>query len=126
LEDDIECIINDKPEYTLKNMLSGMKKRFPMYFGSYDLENFRAFFDGYIRCKKDYNIELDDFENKIVKFVAGIKCNLLDMEGKHVTWDRKYRYNLDWDSWGQINEKQGKEIIDKFFEELGNNTGEVL
>jgi hypothetical protein len=126
LEEDIEFIINDRPEYTLKNMLDGMKKRFPMYFDNYDLESFRAFFDGYVRCKNDYNIKLYDFENKIIKFIGGIKCDIIDMEGKNITWDRKYRYNMYWDSWGQINEKQGKEIINKFFEELENSTGEAI
>jgi predicted DNA-binding protein YlxM (UPF0122 family) len=126
LENAIEFTINNKPLHTLKNVLHSIKKRFLMYFGNYDLENFRAFFDGYIRCKRDYGIAIDDFENKIIDFLNRIKCDIIDMDGKNITWDRRYRYNMYWDAWGQIGEIQGKKIIDSFFEETENNIGEKL
>ena len=126
LEGIVRFIINDKPKNTLKDVLAAMKARFPMYFGCYELENFRAFFDGYIKSKRDYNIALDDFESKIVQFTEKIKCNIIDMEGENITWDRKYRYNMCLDAWGPIMENQAKGIINKFFKELEDNIGEKI
>ena len=126
VEDIVSFIINDKPEKTLKSVLTAMKIRFPMYFGCYELENLRAFFDGYIKCKKDYNIILDDFENNLIQFLDKIKCKIIDMEGENITWDRKYRYNMCSDAWGPIMEVQAKEIINKFFQEFENSIGEKI
>lgn len=126
LNDNVEYVIDRNPRKNLKDVLSSIKKRFPMYFGNYDLENLRAYIDGYIKCKGDYDIKFTDFEQKIILFLTGISCEIIEMEGKNITWDRKYRYNKYWDSWGQIIENQSKEIIDNFFEDLGNGIGEKI
>ena len=65
MENNVEYVINHKPELPFRNILGNMKKRWAMYLGGYNLENIRAFFDGYIRCKYDYGIRIDDFENKM-------------------------------------------------------------
>ena len=116
LENDIEYII--EPQYELKDVLNGMKKRFPMYFGNYNLENFRAFFDGYIKCKKENNLKMDDFECKIINFIKDIKCEIIEMEGKNITWDRKYIYNKSFDALDC-----NKNIINSFFNDLEKNIG---
>ena len=118
LEDKIEFII--KPKYEFEKILVNIKKRFPMYFGNYNLENLRAFIDGYIICKKDYNIEMDVFDNSITKYLKNIKCSIIEMEDEIITWDRKYTYNK---SFSSLN--CNKEIINDFFIDLENSIGEM-
>jgi hypothetical protein len=119
LENNIEYIIEQ--QYELKDILNKMRKRYPMYFNNFNLENFRAFFDGYITCKKENNIEIDYFEYKIITFLQNIKCEIIEMEDKNITWDRKYTYNKSFSSLDG-----NKEIINKFFEGLEKNAGEKI
>jgi hypothetical protein len=112
---------NIEPQYKLKDLLNKMRKRYSMYFNNYNLENFRAFFDGYINCKKDNNIEINHFEYKIIAFFEGIKCEIIEMEGENITWDRKYTYNKSFNSLDG-----NKEIIENFFNDLEKNIGEKI
>jgi hypothetical protein len=125
LEENVVYMIKDEEKYTTENILKAIKTRYPTYFGTYNLENFRAFFDGYIKCKKDYDITIDNYENGIIGFLKTIKCEILNMEGKYITWDRKYRYNKDANPWGEMNGNSGKEIVNNFFTDLEKYIGKI-
>ncbi len=116
IEENITWTLNEKPYFKVKTLLRAIRKRFPMYFGIYDLAEIRAFLDGYFLCKKDYKIPLDAFDIKIKMFTENIVCESLGMTGKFVTWDRKYRYERDWKPWGET--ENGKEIVEAFWTEL--------
>jgi|GEM_PF-3470062 len=99
---------------SLNELFSHMRKRFPMYFGSYSLASLRAFLDGYFLCKKDYQIDLTPFEQKIKFFTNSIICENLEIENEFTTWNRKYSYDRDWKSWRTIDTTKEKEILEVF------------
>lgn len=107
-----------EPPSSLKEILTHMRKRPHMYFGNYDLAPLRAFLDGYFLCKKDYQISLTPFEQKIKSFTNSIVCKNLALHSEFTTWDRKYRYDRDSTSWGDINTKTEKEIHESFWKDL--------
>ena len=111
---------------TLKELLAGMRKRYPMYFGNYDISCLRAFLDGYFLCKKEYNIPFTTFDTKVREFTESIICEDLNLTGEFVTWDRLYRYDRDWNAWGRISEITAKEILEKFWIDLEKFTGETI
>jgi hypothetical protein len=119
LKSNLEYIIEQ--QYELKDVLNKMRARYPMYFNNYNLENFRAFFDGYMTCKQENNLETDSFEYKIITFLKNINCEMLAIEDKNITWDRKYTYNKSFSSL-----EGNKEIINQFFDDLEKNTGEKI
>jgi hypothetical protein len=110
----------------LKKLLTGMKNRYPMYFGNYDISYFRAFLDGYFLCKQEFNVPLTTFDTKVRKFTESIICKSLNITGDSVTWDRLYRYDRDWSAWGKTNETTEKEILEEFWKELEKFTGETI
>ncbi|MDR6968150.1 hypothetical protein J2X31_002165 [Flavobacterium arsenatis] len=110
----------------LKEWIKGMRKRYPMYFGHYDISYFRAFLDGYFLCKKEYNLPFTTFDTKIKSFTESIICEDLNITGEFITWDRKYRYKTDWNSWGKISETTAKEILENLWKDLEIFTGEKL
>ncbi|MFC4477962.1 hypothetical protein [Flavobacterium chungangensis] len=103
---------------SLNELFSHMRKRFPMYFGNYNLAPFRAFLDGYFLCKKDYQIALTPFEQKVKSFTKSIVCGSLEIENEFTTWDRKYRYDRDWKSWGDIDTVKEKDILESFWKDM--------
>ena len=113
------------PKPTFRQMLSGMRRRYCMYFGYYDLADFRAFLNGYFVCKKDYNQTIDDFEVKVKTFTEKIRCETVNVNGDFVTWDRLYRYDRDWRAWGPIAEN-GEKMIEDFWEDMEAFIGEAL
>jgi len=110
----------------LKEILPHMRKRFLMHFGKYSLASLRAFIDGYFLCKEDYKISLTSFEQKIKSFIESIICENLILENEFTTWDRKYRYNLDWNSWGYIDTTREKEILESFWKDIEEYIGETI
>ena len=110
----------------LKKLLTGMKNRYPMYFGNYDVSCFRAFLDGYFLCKQEFNVPLTTFDTKVRKFTESIICKSLNITGDFVTWDRLYRYDRDWSAWGKTNETTEKEILEEFWKELEKFTDETI
>ncbi|MDR2918059.1 MAG: hypothetical protein LBV72_01670 [Tannerella sp.] len=82
--------------------------------------------NGYFRCKTDYHLPLDAFEEKIKNFTQNIRCESLNLTGDFVTWDRLYRYDRNWSSWGQIEEQSGKEMVEHFWIDLEKFIGETL
>ena len=112
--------------YILKEFLTEMRKRYPMYFGNYDISCLRAFLDGYFICKKDYKIPFTTFDTKVREFTESIICEDLNLTGEFVTWDRLYRYDRDWNAWGRISETTAKEILEKFWIDLEKFTGETI
>ena len=112
--------------HVLKELLAGMRKRYLMYFGIYDISCFRAFLDGYFLCKKEYNIPFTTFDIKVKKFTESIICKALKLTGEFVTWDRLYRYDRDWNAWGKIEEAKAKKILEEFWIDLEKFTGETI
>lgn len=104
--------------FSLEKILPHMRKRLPMFFGSYSLAPFRAFLDGYFLCKKDYQIALTPFEQKVKSFTKSIVCGSLGIENEFTTWDRKYRYDRDWKSWGDIDTVKEKDILESFWKDM--------
>ncbi|MDR2905121.1 MAG: hypothetical protein LBU73_04105 [Helicobacteraceae bacterium] len=123
-----------KPDYftvperpcTLEEWLIGIMARFPMYFDYYNISYLRAFLDGYFLCKKEYNIPLTTFETKVRKFTEGIICKDLKLTGEFVSWDRLYRFDRNWSTWGEIEEPAAKKILEEFWKELKQFTGETI
>lgn len=113
-----------EPIASLDELFPHMRKRFLMYFGSYSLASLRAFLDGYFLCKKDYQIDLTPFEQKIKFFTNSIICENLEIENEFTTWDRKYRYDRDWKSWGTIDTTKEKEILESFWKDMDAFIGE--
>ncbi|WP_286965283.1 hypothetical protein [Flavobacterium sp. UBA4854] len=113
-----------KPILSLSELFPHMKKRLPMYFGSYSLASLRAFLDGYFLCKKDYQIDLTPFEQKVKSFTKSIICESLEIENEFTTWDRKYRYDRDWKSWGDIDTVKEKNILESFWKDMDAFIGE--
>lgn len=127
--------IKERISYTLREtplfifeelLLKGMRKRYPMYFGDYDISKLRSFLDGYFLCKKEYDIPLTAFETKIRKFTESIICEDLNLSGKFVTWDRLYRYDRDWYAWGEIDDSNAKKILENFWSDLEKFTEETI
>ncbi len=110
----------------LKEWLKGMRKRYPMYFGNYDISCLRAFLDGYFLSKKEYNIPFTTFDTKVKKFTESIICETLKLTSEFITWDRKYRYDRDWTAWGEISETTAKKILESFWIDLEKFIGEKI
>lgn len=122
LEEKIEYIV--EPQFKLKKILHDMRKRYALYFGQCDLESFRAFFDGYINCKRDNNLDIDVFESKIINFLKSIECTLIEeMNEKNITWDRKYAYNR---FYSISLAYKNPDLIDCFFNDLEKKIGEEI
>lgn len=126
VKDVISFSLKETPLFELKEMLGGMRKRYPMYFGNYDISGLRAFFDGYFLCKKEYNIPLTAFEIKVREFTDRIICETLNISGEFVTWDRLYRFDRDWQAWGEIEERTAKGILENFWVDLEEFIGEKI
>ena len=117
--------LKEKP-FVLKELLIGMRKRYCMYFGNYDIACLRAFLDGYFLCKKEYTTPFTTFDTKLREFTESITCEALNLTGEFVTWDRFYRYDRDWSAWGKIDEITAKKILEEFWTDLEKFTGETV
>lgn len=126
IQDSVSYILKEVPQFEIKEMIEGMRKRYPMYLGNYDISGLRAFLDGYFLCKNDYNIPLTEFDKKIKDFTASIVCESLNLSGEFVTWDRLYRYDRDSSAWGEISDQHGKKILEDFWTDLEKYTGEKI
>jgi hypothetical protein len=125
VQETIFYTLKEKP-FVLKELLTGMRKRYPMYFGYYDISCLRAFFDGYFLCKQEYNIPMTIFDTKVREFTESIICESLNITGEFVTWDRLYRYDRHWNAWGEIIETDAKKILEDFWIDLEKFTGETI
>ena len=126
LDHPILYIPRKTPKFSVKELMGGMRRRYSMYFGNYDLSELRAFLDGYFLCKDDYLLSWDQFDTDLKRFTQNIACETLHLTGKFVTWDRKYRYDRDWNAWGSVSEKHAKEILENFWSDLERFTGEKI
>lgn len=126
IQEAISYRLREIPRFEIKEMLIGMRKRFPMYFGDYEISKFRAFLDGYFLCKHEYHIPLTTFDTKVKDFTTNIVCENLNLSGEFVTWDRLYRYDRDSSAWGQIDDKNAKKILEDFWTDLEKFTGEKI
>lgn len=109
-----------------KTVLLHIRKRPLMYFGNYSLASIRAFLDGYFFCKNDYEIPFTLFEEKIKSFTESIFCKDLKIENEFTTWDRKYRYERDWNSWGEIDTTKEKEILESFWIDMEMHIEKII
>ena len=125
VQENVSYVLKGKP-CEFKELLLGMRKRYPMYFGSYNISCLRAFLDGYFLCKKEYNIPFTTFDTKVKKFTESITCKSLNLTSEFVTWDRLYRYDRDWNAWGEISETMAKKILEEFWTDLEKFTGETI
>lgn len=114
------------PRFALQVYMAAMRKRFRMYFRSYSLADFRAWLDGYFHCKEEYNLPMDAFDIKVREFTRNIICEDLELTGRFVTWDRKYRYDRDWNAWGEIDEAPAKKMLDEFWIDMERYTQEKI
>ena len=121
-EETISYTLRETPQFEFKELLTFMRKRYPMYFGDYDLSKFRAFLDGYFLCKKEYRIPLCEFDKIVRTFTNSITCTILDISGEYVTWDRKYSYDRSWNAWGDISDTDRKNILEEFWGDLDEFT----
>ena len=124
IEETISYALVKTPRFTLHELLTGIRNRFPMYFGNYDISGLRAFLDGYFLCKKEYDILLTTYDKKVKAFTDGIVSKDLNLSGEFVTWDRLYRYDRDWKAWGEIDDRQAKEILESFWNDLDAFAGQ--
>lgn len=126
IEEPIVYVLRNMPRIDLKELLAAIKKRYRMYLPDNSLANLRAFLNGHFQCKKDYHLSLTAFESGIIAFTEQIVCKDLNLTGEYVTWDRKYRYDRDWNSWGETDESDAKKILDSFWKDLEKFTNEII
>ncbi len=122
---DICWVLREKPALPLKILLAGIRRRYPMYFGHNDLSHLRAFLDGYFLCKTEYCLPLDDFEEKVLAFTHSIECEIVSASGLFSTWDRKFRYDREWQPWGDCDGNTATHILAAFWSELEKFTGSL-
>jgi len=125
VQETVAYTLKEKP-LVLKEWLTGMRKRYPMYFDNYDISCLRAFLDGYFLCKKEYAIPFTTFDAKVREFTESITCKALNLTGEFITWDRLYRYDRDWSAWGEMDETTAKKILEEFWIDLEKFTGETM
>lgn len=120
---DVCWVLREKPALPLKTVLSGIRRRYPMYFGHNNLSHLRAFLDGYFLCITEYSLPLDDFEEKVLAFTQSIECEIFSASGPFSTWDRKFRYDREWQPWGNCDGDIATHILAGFWSELEKFTG---
>lgn len=81
--------LNSVPD--LRNSLLKHVLRRPQVYGVNDFAGLRAFLDGYFRFKSDYQLNLSDYEIKLLQFINYWKCKV-NKSLPFETWDRVFLF----------------------------------